>query len=130
MQSNEENKPVADEAMPASPEMQIPVISEADEDIAEPIVTEDELASLSKEQLAGKLEELLSAEDVLSGAELIRLIKDTYDKSVKEEYERKLKVFMQDGSPAEDFEPAPDPLDQKVERLYKEFNKKKPIAAG
>lgn len=126
MQNNEENKPVQDETIPASPETQLPEIDITSvEDIAEEIVSEDELESLSKVQLADKLEALLAAEDVLANTDVIRLIKNAYDKFVKEEYEQKLKVFTQDGSLAEDFTPRIDPLDEKTERLFKEFNKKK-----
>ena len=126
MQNNEENKAMPEESISASPEAELPIINEAtDEDVSDIIVSEEELASLSKTQLADKLEELLALEDVLSEADAVRLIKNAYDKLGKEEYEHKLKIFMQDGSPEEDYEPRTDPLDEKVERLFKEFNKKK-----
>lgn len=126
MQIDEKNKPVREEPISVSSGSQLPDINEAvDEDAAETIVSEDELTSMSKAQLAVKLEEVLAIEDIASEADIVNLIKSAYDKLVKEEYAHKLKIFTQDGSPEEDFTPRIDPLDEKVERLYKEFNKKK-----
>lgn len=124
MQNDEENKAIVDGSVLASSNSQLPELSDiGEDDTDESITSEDELTSLSKAQLSDKLEELLSSEDVLGSSDIIRLIKNIYDKSAKEEYDRKLKVFTQDGTPPEDYSPAIDPLDEKVERLYKEFNK-------
>ena len=126
MQTTEKNNPLNDDASAVSSKNQLSELNETIyENGAESALSIDELASLSKIQLADKLEELLMQEEVLSNSDQIRLIKDAYDKQVKEEYERKLKIFTQDGDLAEDFEPSVDPLDVKVDKLYKEFNKKK-----
>lgn len=124
MQSSEEKKTVIGES--ASPEAQLPELSEAMElESAETLISEDEIASLSKAQLIDKLDEFIATEDIQSVANLARLIKDRFDELAKEEREHKLKLFMQDGSPEEEFEAPVDPLDEKFENLYKSFNKKR-----
>jgi len=126
MQIKEENNSMENEAKSVSSEDQVNEITEiAEDDSVEIIGSEEDLLSLSKVQLINKLEELLSSDDMLSGAEAVRMIKDAYDKNVKEEYDRKLKLFVQDGSLEEDFEPAIDSLDTKAEKLFKDFNRKK-----
>lgn len=89
------------------------------------LISEDEISGLSKKQLGDKLAEFLLLEEINSIFPAARIIKNKFDELVKEEYERKLKVFIQDGSPAEDFEPKPDPFEEKVEQIWKSLNTKK-----
>ncbi len=114
----------ANESHPIQTEPQdMPDIREEEND--ELMLSEDEITSLGKAQLADKLEEFLKLEDIQSFSGMVRTIKDRFDELVKEEYQLKLKRFLQDGGIESDFTPAPDPLDKKIESLYKIFNKKK-----
>lgn len=126
MSNNEENKLAVNESTLETTDSLIHEISEvADDNLNEDSFSEDELASLDKTQLAGKLEELLTNEDEQPPLATIRLIKTAYDNCVAEEYQTKLKIFMEDGSLEEDFSPTKDLLDEKVNKLYKSFNKKR-----
>ncbi len=113
------NEELTQEAAPASP------VEELEADNIEAQISEDEIAGLSKKQLADKLGEYLSLDDIHSIFPAASLIKKKLDEIIKEEYERKLSVFMQDGSPAEDFEPKADPLDEKAEQIWKSLNAKR-----
>lgn len=126
MSNNEENKLAVNESAIEAADSLVPETNEAtDENLNEDGFSEDELASLDKTQLASKLDELLTNEDEQPAFATIKLIKIAYDKCVAEEYQTKLKIFMEDGSLEEDFSPAKDPLDEKVNKLYKSFNKKR-----
>ena len=98
---------------------------ELDSDNVNFLISDDDLSGLSKTQLVDKLTEYLALDDVYSIIPVAGLIKSKIDELIKEEYERKLNVFTQDGSPAEDFEPKADPLDEKAEEIWKSLNKKK-----
>ena len=93
--------------------------------IAESSISEDEIESLSKAQLAKKIEEYFNAEELNSVFSEISLIKKQWDTLVKEENEIKLKAFIQDGTPAKDFEPKKDALDDKTELIWKNINAKR-----
>ncbi len=98
---------------------------EPESENGESLVSENEIAGWSKTQLVDKLSEYLETEDIHSVYNIAKLIKNKYDEIAKEEYEQKLKEFMQDGSLAEDFEPKANPLDEKVNNIWKSINTKK-----
>ncbi len=126
MQNEEENKIGLNEAISSNQNIEMTHISEnSDEETVDTIVSEDELESLDKAELASKFEELIEHEDAMPDANIVKLIKSAYDKLVKEEYDQKLKLFMEDGSLEKDYSPRVDPLDEKVERIFKSFNKKR-----
>lgn len=126
MQNTDENKPVVNENNTVELENQLQEIElTTNEENTETFPSEEELSGWNKTQLAEKLEDLLSQDDIVANTNNIKLLKDVYDKQVAEEYQRKLKIFTQDGDKEEDFEPAVDPLDNKVETLIKNFNKRK-----
>jgi len=94
-------------------------------DISEVFISENEISGWNKMQLADKLSEYIKTEDIQTIYPIAKLIKNKYDEIAKEEYDHKLKEFMQDGSLAEDFEPKANPLDEKVNQLWKSINLKK-----
>ena len=98
---------------------------EIETDNSEAEISEDEIESMSKTQLVDKLSEYLTLEEIHTIFPLAGLIKKKLDELAKEEYESKLSIFMQDGSPAEDFEPRKDPLDEKIDHIWKSLNAKK-----
>ncbi len=124
MQNDENENPIANKDIS---EAAISAIStdELEADSVEAPISEDEIDGLSKTQLTDKLTEYLAQEEVHSIFPAATLIKKKLDELVKEEYERKLSVFTQDGSPAEDFAPKADPLDEKAEQIWKHLNAKK-----
>ncbi len=95
------------------------------EEIEDLLISEEEISSMSKTQLADKLDELLRSEEIQPHLAVVREIKSRFDELVKEEYQAKLRTFMQDGSPEEDFSPRPDPQDKQIEQQLKSFNRKK-----
>jgi len=123
MESNEENKQPAelsnDETV-QSPELETAI----ETDGVEETVSEDEIASLSKEQLAAKLDEYLAQEEQPM-ADIIRMIKSRFDVLVKEERRQKLEAYIQDGGVEAEYTPLADSLENKVEDLYKVFSKKR-----
>jgi len=98
---------------------------ESESENAEPVISENEIAGWSKTQLADKLAEYLETDDIHSVFTVAKLVKNKYDEIAKEEYDHKLKEFMQDGSLAEDFEPKANPLDEKVSNIWKNILSKK-----
>ncbi len=98
---------------------------ELESEITETFISENEISGWNKKQLADKLFEYTEAEDIHTIYTLAKLIKSKYDEIAKEEYDQKLKEFMQDGSPAEDYEPKANPIDEKVDQLWKSINSKK-----
>jgi len=97
----------------------------SEEENEEILFSEEDITSLGKGQLAEKLEEFLKADDLSSVVGLARSVKDRFDELKKEEFDFKLKLFLQDGGLEEDFSPKPDPLDNQIEALYKTFNRKR-----
>ncbi len=88
-------------------------------------ISEDDLDGMSKAQMAEKLSEYLESEDVNAIIPLAEKIKNKFEEIIKDEYERKLKIFIQDGSPSEDFKSKPDSLEIKVKSLWKSLLNKK-----
>lgn len=124
MQKNTDDNPELKNDLPVKEEDQAP-LAEAETDETKMQFSEDQLAGLSKRQLAGKLKEYLNMDEALPVFPEARLIKNKLDELSREEYERKLKLFTRDGSPAEDFQLPADPLDETVKQLWKSLNAKK-----
>lgn len=124
MQNNEEKNPVVNEDLT---QMAIPVISadESESENVDVLISEDEIEGLSKTQLIDKLTEYLALDEVHSIFPAAVIIKKKLDELAKEEYDRKLQIFTEDGSLAEDFEPKADLLDEKAEQIWKSLNAKK-----
>lgn len=124
MQNNEDNNPIVNED---HSQVVISSIStdELESDNVEAQISEDEIEGLSKAQLIDKLTEYLALDEVNSIFSAAILIKKKLDELAKEEYDRKLQIFTEDGSPAEDFEPKADILDEKAEQIWKSINAKK-----
>src|ERR1039458_7197843 len=107
MQQNEEDKPLINEVpnaetSPAETTSQ-DVIETIDDETEETSVSEQEINSFSKIQLADKLDVLLTQDGIQQNLPIVRAIKDRFDDLVKEAYQQKLRVFMEDGSLEEDF---------------------------
>jgi hypothetical protein len=119
---NEDHKDLITNESPAS---KIISSDESESENTEQGISENEIAGWSKKQLADKLSEYLETEDIHSVYALAKLLKSNYDEIAKEEYDQKLKEFMQDGSLAEDFEPKADPLDERVNTTWKNILAKK-----
>src|ERR1035437_559423 len=126
MQNNEDKNPIVNEDL-SQEAISVVTSAEFESENVEAEISEDDLSGLSKTQLADKFSEYLSMDDIHSIIPVAALIKKKLDELIKEEYERKLKVFTQDGSPAEDFEPKVDPLDEKIEQIWKSLNAKKVV---
>lgn len=124
MENNEDKNSVINENLSQKSVSEIaPKILESDN--VEFTISENDIEAWSKKQLVEKLEEYLVQDETNSILPAAKLIKKRLEALIKEEYEYKLKVFMQDGSLAEDFSPKPDPLDQKAELIWKNLNAKK-----
>lgn len=124
MQNDESKDSLMNENDPGEITQETPEqASEADN--LESLISEDEIEGLGKEQLAAKLEEFLEMDDTQSIFHLARLVKSKWDERVKEEYDRKLSIFIQDGTPPEDFEPKEDPRDKQTQQTWKKLNSKK-----
>jgi hypothetical protein len=104
---------------------QITSTVELESETVETVISENEIAGWSKKQLVDKLAEYLETEDIYTVYALAKLVKNKYDEIAKEEYDQKLKEFMQDGSLAEDYEPKANPLDEMVDATWKSINAKK-----
>lgn len=124
MQNNENKDPVIKKDLPVEAISEVPLQKSESED-TNTLLSVDEIEGLSKKQLADKLAEYLEMDDTNSIFSEAKLIKDKLDELAKEEFERKLQVFIQDGSPAEDFEPKLDSLDEKVKLTWKSINSKR-----
>ena len=124
MQNNENNDPILNENL-SQEAVSTSLPEELEVDNVETQISEDEIDGLSKKHLADKLEEFLAQEEIHSVLPAAILIKKKIDELIKEEYEQKLAVFTEDGSPAEDFELKADPLDEKIEQIWKSLNAKK-----
>lgn len=126
MQNNEDKNPIVNEDL-SQEAISVVTSAELESENVEAEISEDDLSSLSKTQLADKLSEYLALDDIHAIIPVAGLIKKKLDELIKEEYERKLKIFTQDGSPAEDFEPKTDPLDDKIEQIWKSLNAKRVV---
>ena len=91
----------------------------------EQLISENSIAGLNKKELTDKLTEYLTLQDINPVMPIAKLIKNKYDELVKEEYQRKLALFTNDGTPVEDFEPSVDLQDEKFNQLWKSLNEKK-----
>ncbi len=126
MQDNENKAPLLNENLPQETVSTAPP-EEIEAENMDVQISEDEIESLNKVQIADKLAEYLAQDEIHSIFSAAGLLKKKFDELVKEEYEHKLAMFMQDGSPAEDFEPKANPLDEKVEQAWKSLNAKKVV---
>ena len=124
MQNNEDQNSLVNEETSQTVVSSTPA-DELELENSEALISENEIEGLGKVQLIDKLTEYLALEEVHSIFPAAVLIKKKLDELVKEEYDHKLNIFTQDGSPAEDFSPKADPLDEKTEQIWKSLNSKK-----
>ncbi len=124
MQNNENPEPIQNKNL-SQEAISVDLTDELETENPEAIISEDEIDGLNKIQLVDKLAEFLAQEEIHSILPAAQLIKNKLDELVKEDFEHKLAVFTEDGSPAEDFEPKADPLDEKIAQIWKSLNAKK-----
>ena len=94
---------------------------------AEPVsdIAEFDYSGLSREDLVNRLEVLLETQSVNEIRNDVDHIKINFYKKAKTETEQKRKKFVEEGGAIEDFQPAPDPLEEKIKGLFKDFRDKK-----
>ncbi|MFA4851723.1 MAG: DUF349 domain-containing protein [Bacteroidales bacterium] len=87
--------------------------------------TEQEYNLLSREQLVAMLEETVNAEDVSSIRAKVAMIKISLLKKEKEEKDIQLNNFLANGGKKEDYQAAPDPLNERFNAAFNIYKEKK-----
>ncbi len=82
-------------------------------------------ASLSKEELINTLENLLASKPAVKIRHDVETIKVMFYKIHRAENEQKKEAFLEEGGDPEDFQPVPEPLEEKLKDLLAQFRKQK-----
>jgi hypothetical protein len=98
------------------------VASDELETEAEPI---ENFSQLSKEELLQRMEVLSQESDVNSVKNRIQAAKDAFQTIVQHEKDAMLVAFLENGGVKEEFEPRPDPIEEKFFDLYKKYQKRR-----
>jgi hypothetical protein len=128
MQENEENTLTSGESYFETSAQQIAVEEPSlheEHNHSDEHPAEFDLSGLTKEQLVQQLDDLLKTEDVQAASGKVRLLREAYQELVKSETDAKRIHYLEEGGLAEDFEMRKDVLDEKLDTLIAQFNKKR-----
>ncbi len=85
----------------------------------------NDYSSLSKEELINALENMLASRPAVKIRHDVETIKVLFYKIHRTENEQKREAFLNEGGDPEDFQPSPEPLEEKLKELLAKFRKQK-----
>ncbi|MFM7054295.1 MAG: DUF349 domain-containing protein [Bacteroidota bacterium] len=117
---------VAPEPLPATEEQFMETAApEASIQQTEELEPEEDLATLSREQLVERLEQYASEQEVPRFKDRVNSIRDNLSQAFTHEREAALAKFIEDGGNRDDFKPATDPLEERFSKALKKYNKRR-----
>ncbi|MFM7176307.1 MAG: DUF349 domain-containing protein, partial [Bacteroidota bacterium] len=91
----------------------------------EELEPEEDLATLSREQLVERLEQYASEQEVPRFKDRVNSIRDNLSQAFTHEREAALAKFIEDGGNRDDFKPSTDPLEERFSKALKKYNKRR-----
>lgn len=117
---------VAPEPLPATEEQFMETAApEATIQQSEELEPEEDLSTLSREQLVERLEQYASEQEAPRFKDRVNSIRDSLSQSFTHEREAALAKFIEDGGNRDDFKPAADPLEERFSKALKKYNKRR-----
>ncbi len=117
---------VAPEPLPATEEQFMETAApEATIQQSEELEPEEDLSTLSREQLVERLEQYASEQETPRFKDRVNSIRDSLSQSFTHEREAALAKFIEDGGNRDDFKPAADPLEERFSKALKKYNKRR-----
>ena len=117
---------VAPEPLPATEEQFMETATpEATIQQSEELEPEEDLSTLSREQLVDRLEQYASEQETPRFKDRVNSIRDNLSQSFTHEREAALAKFIEDGGNRDDFKPAADPLEERFSKALKKYNKRR-----
>ncbi|MFN9596536.1 MAG: DUF349 domain-containing protein [Bacteroidota bacterium] len=92
---------------------------------SEDLEPEEDLSTLSKEQLVERLEQYASEQESPRFKDRVNSIRDNLSQTFSQEREAALAKFIEDGGNRDDFKPVSDPLEERFSKALKKFNKRR-----
>lgn len=92
---------------------------------SEELEPEEDLSTLSKEQLVERLEQYASEQESPRFKDRVNSIRDNLSQTFSQEREAALAKFIEDGGNRDDFKPVSDPLEERFSKALKKFNKRR-----
>jgi hypothetical protein len=92
---------------------------------SEELEPEEDLSTLSKEQLVERLEQYASEQESPRFKDRVNSIRDNLSQTFSQERETALAKFIEDGGNRDDFKPVSDPLEERFSKALKKFNKRR-----
>ncbi|MFM7823823.1 MAG: DUF349 domain-containing protein, partial [Bacteroidota bacterium] len=112
--------------LPATEDQFMEAVPAADsEQSAVELEPEEDLATLSREQLVERLEQYASEQEVPRFKDRVNSIRDNLSQAFTHEREATLATFIEDGGNRDDFKPATDPLEERFSKALKKYNKRR-----
>ncbi|MGR6087370.1 MAG: DUF349 domain-containing protein [Arcticibacter sp.] len=117
---------VAPEPLPATEEQFMETAApEAAIQQTEELEPEEDLSTLSKEQLVERLEQYASEQETPRFKDRVNSIRDNLSQAFTHEREAALAKFIEEGGNRDDFKPAADPLEERFSKALKKYNKRR-----
>jgi hypothetical protein len=92
---------------------------------SEELEPEEDLSTLSKEQLVERLEQYASEQESPRFKDRVNSIRDNLSQTFSQEREAALAKFIEDGGNRDDFKPVSDSLEERFSKALKKFNKRR-----
>jgi hypothetical protein len=90
----------------------------------------EDFTSWSKQDMFGRLKEIINNDDIEGNQQIVNVLKDLYRAQLKEENMQKLQQYLNEGGVQEDFAGVKTEMDEAFEELVKKFfHRKKEIKA-
>lgn len=124
--TDDSNPIVEAEPLPATEEQFLETVSASDDaattETSEP---EEDLSSLTRDQLVERLEQYAAEADVPRFKAPIQSIRDMLSQIIAQEKQTALDKFLEEGGNRDDFKPVPDPLEDRFNKAIRKFNKRR-----
>lgn len=122
----ESNQVLEAEPLPATEEQFLQSDATTGEVVAaETLEPEEDLSTLTREQLVDRLEQYVAENEVPRFKERIHSIRDLVSQIIAHEKQAALDKFLEDGGNRDDFKPAMDPLEDRFNKALRKFNKRR-----
>lgn len=125
--SNEESNQVLEaEPLPATEEQFLQTEAAPAEAVAtETLEPEEDLSTLTSEQLVDRLEQYVAESEVPKFKDRVQSIRDLVSQTISQEKQSALDRFLEDGGNRDDFKPVVDPLEERFNKALRKFNKRR-----
>ncbi len=124
--ADDSNQITEAEPLPATEEQFLETVSASDDvAAAETSEPEEDLSSLTRDQLVERLEQYAAESDVPRFKARIQSIRDLLSQIIAQEKQSALDKFLEEGGNRDDFKPVPDPLEERFNKALRKFNKRR-----